>query len=155
LGFPPAIGTDPETQTAEIGSTVVLRAPAAGSAPLKYQWSLDGEPRTITTNSIYELAGAGQWYFDVTTPLSDQGFYRAWQTNTPGQPASLSLALVPALTITGAVGGSVRIDAINTFGPTDAWVTLDTVTLTNTSQFYFDTSAVGQPERLWRIVPLP
>ena len=39
----------------------------------------------------------------------------------------------------------------------DEWgtVTLDTVTLTNTSQLYFDTTAWGQPERLYRLMPLP
>jgi hypothetical protein len=49
----------------------------------------------------------------------------------------------------------VRLDYINPFGPTDAWVTLATVALSNTSQLYFDTSARGQPERLYRLVPLP
>ena len=67
----------------------------------------------------------------------------------------LDLHIIPAITVTGSIGGSVRVDAINQFGPTDAWATLDTVTLTNTSQFYFDTSSVGQPARLWRIVQLP
>ncbi|SPE61285.1 hypothetical protein SBV1_630015 [Verrucomicrobia bacterium] len=27
--------------------------------------------------------------------------------------------------------------------------------LTSTSQLYFDVSALGQPARLWRIVPVP
>jgi hypothetical protein len=27
------------------------------------------------------------------------------------------------------------------------------VTLTNTAQFYFDTSAIHQPPRLWRLIP--
>jgi hypothetical protein len=49
----------------------------------------------------------------------------------------------------------VRLDYINQIGPTDAWVTLDTVRLTNTSQLYFDTSSIGQPGRLWRLVPMP
>jgi hypothetical protein len=63
--------------------------------------------------------------------------------------------MVPAITLTGAVGSSVRVDSINRFGPIDAWVTLETVTLTNTSQLYFDVSALGQPRRLYRLVPLP
>jgi hypothetical protein len=49
----------------------------------------------------------------------------------------------------------VRLDYINRFGPIDAWITLDTVALTNTSQLYFDTSSIGQPARLWRVVPVP
>jgi hypothetical protein len=36
-----------------------------------------------------------------------------------------------------------------------AWVTLDAVTLTNTSQLYSDISAPGQPPRLYRLVPSP
>jgi hypothetical protein len=53
------------------------------------------------------------------------------------------------------MGGSVRLDYINQFGPIDAWVTLDTVTLTNASQLYFDVSAPMQPARLYRLVPSP
>jgi hypothetical protein len=63
--------------------------------------------------------------------------------------------MVPAITLTGSVGGSVRLDYINQFGPIDAWVTLDTVTLTNTSQLYFDVSALGQPQRLYRLIQVP
>jgi len=29
------------------------------------------------------------------------------------------------------------------------------VVLTNTSQLYFDTSTIGQPPRLYRLVPVP
>jgi len=53
------------------------------------------------------------------------------------------------------MGSSRRVDYINQFGPIDAWVTLATVTLTNTSQLYFDTSVIGQPPRLYLIVPVP
>ena len=63
--------------------------------------------------------------------------------------------MVPAISVTGTVGSSVRLDIINRFGPIDDWVTLATVTLTNTSQPYFDISAPGQPQRLYRLVPLP
>jgi hypothetical protein len=65
------------------------------------------------------------------------------------------LHIVPAITLTGNIGSKVRLDYINQFGPIDAWVTLATVTLTNTSQLYFDASRIGQPARLWRIVPVP
>jgi hypothetical protein len=51
-------------------------------------------------------------------------------------------------------GRGLRLDCINQFGPTDAWVTLDTVMLTNTSQLYFDVSAPGQPPRLYRLLPM-
>jgi hypothetical protein len=49
----------------------------------------------------------------------------------------------------------VRVDYINQFGPTDAWVALDTVMLTSASQLYFDVSAPGQAPRLYRLVQVP
>jgi hypothetical protein len=61
--------------------------------------------------------------------------------------------MVPAITLPGNPGDTVRLDYINAIGPTNAWVTLDTVTLTNTPQLYFDLSSIGQPRRLYRIVP--
>lgn len=113
-------------------------APAANWTPLE---------TVLVTN-------ASQWCFDVSDP-SPQRLYRAWQTNTGGPPPTLRLDLVPALTLTGSIGASVRLDYINQFGPVDAWVALDAVLFTNSSQFYFDISALGKPPRLWRAVPVP
>ena len=97
---------------------------------------------------------------NYTPPNSGWGYsggpaarhYRSWQTGAPGVIPSLDLHMVPAITLTGSIGNSVRVDCINRFGPIDAWVTLATVTLTNTSQLYFDVTAPGQPERLYRPV---
>jgi hypothetical protein len=119
-----------------------------------YANPLTATPLWTTLGSV-SLTSTSQYYFDLTLPLPPQRLYRAWQTGKPGVIPSLDLHLVPALRLTGGIGGSVRVDAINQFGPIDAWFTLDVVTLTNTSQLYFDVSAPGQPPRLYRIVPLP
>ena len=111
-------------------------------------------PNWTTLGSV-SLTSTSQYWFDLTLPLPSQRFYRAWQTGTPGVRLSLDLHLVPAITLAGSIGHSVRLDCINQFGSTDAWVTLDTVTLTNTSQLYFDVSAPGQPQRLYRLVQVP
>jgi hypothetical protein len=116
--------------------------------------SLSPAPNWTTLGSV-SLTGASQYCFDLTLPLPPQRFYRAWQTGPPGVRPSLDLHLVPAITLTGAIGHSVRLDYINQFGPIDAWVPLATVTLTNTSQLYFDISAPGQPPRFYRLVPSP
>jgi hypothetical protein len=55
----------------------------------------------------------------------------------------------------GDIGVSIRIDYMNAFGPTSNWVPLATVMLTNTSQRYFDVSAIGQPQRYYRLVQVP
>jgi hypothetical protein len=116
--------------------------------------SLNPAPLWTPLGSV-SLTGTPQYCFDLTLPLPPQRFYRAWQTGTPGVRPSLDLHLVPAITSTGSIGGSVRLDYINQYGPTDAWVTLSTVQLTNTSQLYFDISAPDQPQRLYRLVQMP
>jgi hypothetical protein len=133
---------------------VKVTGEAASVLNVDYANALSHAPNWTTLGSV-SLTSTSQYYFDLTLPLPPQRFYRAWQTGTPGVMPSLDLHLVPALTLTGSIGGSVRVDAINQFGPTDAWATLDTVVLTNTSQLYFDVSAPGQPTRLYRLVPLP
>lgn len=101
------------------------------------------------------LTSPPQWYFDLSESLTPQCYYRAWQS-APATNSSLELpVMIPALTLTGNVGRKLRLDGINRIGPVDAWYPLATVLLTNTSQLYFDTSVIGEPSRLWRVVPLP
>jgi hypothetical protein len=133
---------------------VNLMAQAGNSLGLDYGDNL-GPAGNWETMATMTLSTASQFCFDLTLPLPPQRFYRAWQTGTPSVRPSLDLHPVPAITLTGTFGGSVRLDYINQFGPTDAWVTLATVPLTNTSQLYFDISAPGQPPRLYRLVPSP
>jgi hypothetical protein len=119
-----------------------------------YASSLTPTPNWTPLGSV-SLTTTSQYCCDPTLPLPPQRFYRAWQSGTPGVRPSLDLHPVPAITLTGSIGHSVRLDYINQFGPTDAWVPLASVPLTNTSQLYFDISAPGQPQRLYRFVPSP
>jgi hypothetical protein len=102
------------------------------------------------------LINSPQYWFDLSTPLPPQRFYRVSQTGTPAVLPAFKLAsMVPAITLAGNIGGSARVDYINAIGPTNAWATLDTVTLTNTSQLYFDVTAPRQPKRFYRLVQIP
>ncbi len=131
---------------------VKVTGETGGLLNVDYADCLRPAPNWATLGAV-SRTGTPQYYFDLTLPLPPQRLYRAWQTGTPGVIPSLDLHMVPAITLTGNMGGSVRLDYINQFGPIDAWVTLATVTLTNTSQLYFDTSSIGQPQRLYRLVP--
>ncbi len=132
---------------------VNLMAQAGNFLGLDYRDDL-GPAANWETMATMTLSNSSQFYFDVSEPLPPQRSYRAWQSGTPGVVPSLDLHFVPAITLTGNVGDSLRLDYINQFGPIDAWVTLATVALTNTSQLYFEVSVIGQPARLWRIVPV-
>jgi uncharacterized repeat protein (TIGR03803 family) len=134
--------------------TVTVKGETGSLFNVEYASDLNAAPDWTALGSV-SLTSTSQFYFDLTTPLASQRFYRAWQTGTPSISPSLEVNFVTAITLAGNVGDSLRLDYINAIGPTNAWVTLDTVTLTNTPQLYFDVSALGQPRRLYRIVPIP
>jgi hypothetical protein len=133
---------------------VKVTGETGSSVNVDYANTLSLAPNWTKLGSV-SLTSTSQFYFDLSAPLPPQRFYRAWQTGTPSVVPSLNLHFVPGITLTGNAGDSLRLDYINAIGPTDAWVTLATVTLTNASQLYFDVSAPGQPTRLYRIVPAP
>jgi hypothetical protein len=113
-------------------------------------------PSSWQTMDTMTLTSPPQYWFDLSTPLPQERFYRVWQTGTPAVlPSFKPPSMAPAITMTGNIGDSVRVDYINAIGPTNAWVTLDTVTLTNTSQLYFDVTAPRQPKRFYRLVQTP
>jgi uncharacterized repeat protein (TIGR03803 family) len=131
-----------------------LTGEAGSSMSVDYADVLSGTPAWFPLG-LMTLTSTSGYCFDLTLPLPAQRFYRARQTGAPSVIPSPGLHMVPALTLTGNIGDAVRVDYINRYGPIDAWVTLDMATLTNTYQLYFDTSAPGQPERLYRLVPIP
>ncbi|MCL4788437.1 MAG: immunoglobulin domain-containing protein, partial [Verrucomicrobia bacterium] len=55
---PPNINTQPTNVVAEAGVNVVLAASAAGGAPLRYQWRINGENIPGATNSTYTINNA-------------------------------------------------------------------------------------------------
>ncbi|HZQ47955.1 MAG TPA: hypothetical protein VFC07_13135, partial [Verrucomicrobiae bacterium] len=72
-----------------------------------------------------------------------------------GTPPGLEIKWAPALSLTGDVGSSYRIEYTGSLGATNAWLNLDVITLTNNPQIYFDSSAIGQPSRFYRLVKVP
>jgi uncharacterized repeat protein (TIGR03803 family) len=123
---------------------------------VEYVNSISPAPGWLLLDTV-SLASTSQLYFDLTKSLPPQRLYRASQPRPPFRlvPTIGVIGMVPAITLTGEVSRSLRVDGIYPIGPTDAWFTLDTVTLTNTTQLYFDVSAHNQPTRLYRVTPLP
>ncbi len=69
--LPPAITNPPVGQVVALGSTATFAVGAAGIAPLKYQWLLEGAPVPQATNSTYmitncQVANAGNLAVVVT-----------------------------------------------------------------------------------------
>ncbi len=132
------------TLTADPGTTLQLECAEGGCSGTKWT-SMD----TLT------LATGAAEYFDLSSPLPAARYYRAWHATPGAPPPALDLDYVPAITLSGQPGNKLRLDFINAIGPVDAWSSLATLTLTNSTQLYFDTTVLGQPSRLYRIVPVP
>ena len=142
----------PHSQTVLVGSNVNLAVTVAGPS-LSYQWFFNG------TNA---LAGATNSTLSLTNlTLSQSGSYSVVASNSVGAvfspAATLTVApiqgIVMPITLSGTSGSAWRIEYVNDLG-TSNWTTLTTVTLTNLSQVYLDTSALSQPHRFYRVVRL-
>ncbi len=94
---PPSFVLEPQSQVAGLGETVTLNVVAVGSAPLAYQWYLDGN----------EIPGATEATLSFLVEFGDQaGNYTVTVSNGTGstnsQPAALKVrASVPGLFDTG------------------------------------------------------
>ena len=143
--IPPVVRTVVPAISLTGGSSNLLR--------LEYVDSLVATASPWASLTNVTLSSQPQFCFDLTQPLPAQRFYRTWQTSGP-QPA-LDARMATEIPLAGAIGSSVRVDYINAIGPTDAWVTLGTVLLTNTTQLYFDVTVFRQPTRLYRLEALP
>ena len=72
-GTAPAVVVNPDSQTLDVGATLILTVVASGSDPISYQWYKDGTAITGATSSVFtlgdiQLGGAGSYYAIVTNP---------------------------------------------------------------------------------------
>jgi hypothetical protein len=146
----------PYSQSVPVGGTARFIIHAVGAPPLFFQWYHG-------TNLVVGATNATLVLQDVHT--GDSGTYTVTVSNGAGpatsQPATLNvlpgldIKMVPAISLFGEVGTNYRLDYLNAIGPTNNWMTLATVTLTNNPQLYFDVSAIGQPQRIYRLTQVP
>ncbi len=96
----PALLTQPQSQTAEAGTTVSFSATVAGSLPLSYQWLFNSNTVAGATASSLVLTNA---------QLTNAGAYSVVISNSAGVVSSsnavLTVKLPPALVQAGTVGG--------------------------------------------------
>ena len=80
----PIITTQPATQTAPVGSTVTFTVSALGTAPLSYQWRLNGTHLSGATGTTLTLANVG---------LTQSGSYSVVVSNPSGSATSQTALL--------------------------------------------------------------
>jgi hypothetical protein len=75
----PTITTQPQSQAVSKNDTAILSVTASGTAPLSYQWSLNGSPLYGATSSTLIIYGVHSW---------DAGNYVVVVTNSAGSVTS-------------------------------------------------------------------
>ena len=117
--LPPTITTPPQGQTVSVGGTANFSVVAAGTAPLAYQWRLQGTNLPGATTSSYTKANV---------QLTDAGNYTVVVTNQVGSTISPPAALQ-------VISGGLTITFANRTGSTNTIATPSVTGLTYTLQY--------------------
>ncbi|HTH47809.1 MAG TPA: DUF3466 family protein, partial [Candidatus Limnocylindria bacterium] len=155
--LPPAINLSPTGTNLFASESFTLGVAAAGSGPLTYQWLHAGTNIPNATNATYTVAHA---------TANDAGSYLVKVSNAFGTTPSdsvtvvvkvlpdLSVARYAGITVTGPVGQTFRIEAVDHVNDTN-WQALADVTLTTSTLLWFDADSLQHPGRFYRALPLP
>lgn len=112
---PPAIVTQPVSQTVAAGSNVTFSVAASGTPPLSYQWLFNGAALSAATSSSLALSGV---------QTANAGSYNVVVTNSFGSltsaAAALTVLIAPAIITQPAsqtvVAGSNVSFSVTAFG---------------------------------------
>jgi hypothetical protein len=118
---------------------------------LAYEWLFNGSA----------ISGVGSTELQLTNVSATQaGTYTLVVTNVAGAvtsaPAMLSVIppvegrMVPGLVLVGQAGSVLNLESADTLGLSPAWVALDSLRLTNSSEWYFDISIPMPAQRFYR-----
>ncbi len=150
--LPPTITLQPTNQTVLAGTNVTFVSGAAGSAPLKLQWTFNGSNRTGATNATLtltnvQLANAGSYSLLVTNLYGATNSATAALTVnvlTPSftlQPTSQTVLAGANVTFTSGVAGTAPLklqwtfNGTNLTGATNATLTLANVQPVNAGNY--------------------
>lgn len=144
----PAIATQPANQTATAGANVTFSVVASGTAPLSYQWRLNGAniggatSATLTLNAVTTNQSGGSYSCVVTNGAGSATSSAATLTVNPApiaptitlQPLSQTVTAGATVSFSVAANGTAplsyqwRLNGVNMGGATSATLTLTSVT---------------------------
>ena len=155
LGDPPFITIPPVHRTVGIGSNATFAVTATGTAPLKYQWRLNGTNFVNATNTSFTVsnaqpANAGPCTVVITNVVGAV-------TSAPvtlsvvSRPQFVAPQLLPNRTFKFTLNGtSGSVCAIDFSTNLTAWFPLTNLTLTGSSLLFTNTSASNATRRFYK-----
>jgi len=168
--FPPAIVVQPASQTVNVGSLAALMVTATGTAPLGYQWQVDG------TNLVDggQINGATTNVLTFTNvQLTNSGTYSVVVTNVAGSALSsnavLTVIFSPSFNSITATDGNFILSGFggsnygtyfvltssNLLLPLDSWTPLVTNQFDINGDFIFTNAAQTNTPQLFYILQMP
>ena len=161
----PAITTQPTSQTVTAGANVIFTVAASGTAPLSYQWRLNGAnisgatSTTLTLTSVTVGQSGGNYTCFVTNSAGNATSSAATLTVNPApvapaittQPTSQTVTAGANVSFIVAASGTAplsyqwRLNGANISGATSATLTLTSVTVGQSGGSYtcFVTNSAG------------
>jgi hypothetical protein len=158
--YAPVITMQPQGTVGYWGMSAHFSVAAEGVPEPCYLWYKDGFPIPWATNASISLANldftyAGSYWVVVSncvgTVTSDSALLVI-------NPAGVSLGFHPFLVITGVVGRTYGIQYIPDVSPTNSWLSLTNLTLTQPVQKWIDTTVDALPggsRRFYRVIAIP
>ncbi|HUA66415.1 MAG TPA: immunoglobulin domain-containing protein [Alphaproteobacteria bacterium] len=151
VGTAPVITSQPTNEIVSQGGTAIFNVAAAGSLPLSYQWSFDGNEITGATNAALILADAQFGQSGGYTVLVSNIFGFVLSSNVsltvlspPAitmEPTNQSVAVGGTATLSVTAGGTVPLnyqwsfDNVNIPGATSAILVLSNVQLSQSGDY--------------------
>ena len=160
---PPAITTQPQSQSVLAGGVAVLNVVSQGSDPRAYQWRLNGVNLAGATNATFaksdvQLCNAGNYSVVVSNPLGSVTSAVASVTITAPQPQILGLSgtAFGGITINwSAVSGATYRVQFKASLTDSNWAPLMPDTLATGSTATFVDHPNGAAQRFYRVLRLP
>jgi hypothetical protein len=123
---------------------------------LNYEWQTNGVAIPGATNQTLVLTNLQAYNAGAYSVV----VMNSYGSVTSAPPAILtvndaSIALYPGLTLYGNTGMIYGIEASTNLSDTNGWFNLANVSLTNTSQLWYDSTPASLSERFYRAVPGP
>lgn len=155
-GVAPSIAIHPVGASVFAGEPFSLSVTASGTPPLSYQWQHAGTNLPAATAATLSVAHATPDDADAYRVVVGNAFGSA--TSDPATVvvkvlAELDIAMYAGLQVSGPVGKTFRIEAVEHAGETQ-WQALATVTLETSPTFWLDRDTPLHRTRLYRAVPV-
>lgn len=158
VNLPPAIGVQPESQSAKAGADVTFTVAADGTDPLSYQWRFNGDAIAGATESAFtrpavQTNQSGNYSVRVTNIAGSVVSSNALLTVTlPQHPTFQAILLLPdqraRLTLAGEPGLPFAVDAAGSV--TGAWSEVITGQMTGAALEVTDDGASNAAVRFYR-----